>query len=96
MKVKDLVAKSAVDEILLQIISKGEPRAFSGANGSGTVCNATAKDEDDGEITLTLWNEDTKKFKVDDIVKIKNGWVTDYKGKLQLAAGKKGSIELDK
>jgi len=96
MKVKGLKAKSSVDEITVQIVSKEEPRAFAGPRGQGQVCNALAKDEDDTEITLTLWNDDISKFRVDDIVKITNGWVSEFKGKLQLSAGKGGKMEVVK
>jgi replication factor A1 len=96
MKVKGLKAKSSVDEITVQIIGKEEPRAFAGPRGNGRVCNCIAKDEDDAEITLTLWNEDIDKFKEQDIVKLTGGWVSEFKGKLQLSAGKGGKMEVIK
>jgi replication factor A1 len=93
MKIKDLKPKMAFDEMIVEVVSKGEPRAFASANGQGTVCNAAVKDEDGEEVSLTLWNDDYKKVNDGDKVKITNGWVTEYKGKLQISAGKKGTIE---
>ncbi len=93
MKIKDLKPKMAFDELIVEVVSKGEPRAFASANGSGTVCNAAVKDEDGEEVSLTLWNDDYKKVNDGDKVKITNGWVTEYKGKIQISAGKKGTIE---
>jgi len=96
MKVKDLKAKSKVDEITVQILEKQDSRVFSNAAGQGKLCNATVKDEDDDETTLTLWNDDVDKYNVDDIITIKNGWVSEYKGKIQISTGKNGTIELVK
>ena len=47
-----------------------------------------------GHIALTLWNEDVGKYRVGDVVIIKNGYVTAYQGKLQLQAGIYGEIVL--
>jgi len=51
MKIKDLKPKMAFDELIVEVVSKGEPRAFASANGSGTVCNAAVKDEDGEEVS---------------------------------------------
>jgi len=94
MLVKDLKPRTGFDEIKGEITSKGEPRAFASAQGQGTVCNAALKDESGEEVSLTLWNEDYKKVEEGNTVVIKNGWVTEYKGKLQISAGRNGSIEI--
>ncbi|MBI4052406.1 MAG: hypothetical protein HY394_00035 [Candidatus Diapherotrites archaeon] len=91
MKVNELKPKSAVPEITLEIVSKGESRDFASDRGSGKVCNCAAKDET-GEISLTLWNEQTDTFEEGDKVKIENGWVSEYKGKMQLGTGRMGTI----
>lgn len=96
MKVKDLKANSVVDEMLVQVITKDDVRTFVNARGEGKVCNAFVQDEDDQEITLTLWNDDIDKFKAGDIIKITKGWVSEYKGRLQLSAGKGGKLEVYK
>jgi ssDNA-binding replication factor A large subunit len=96
MFVKDLKPRTAFDEIRGEITSKGEPRAFASAQGQGTVCNAALKDGNGEEVSLTLWNDDYKKVNEGDSVVIKNGWVTEYKGKLQISAGRNGSIEVEK
>ena len=96
MMVKELKGIGTVDEITVQIIHKEEPRVFNGPKGEGSVCNAIAKDEDDTEITLTLWNNDINKYHVDDVIKITDGWVSEFNGKLQLSAGKGGKMEIVK
>ncbi len=91
MKVKDLKAKAAVDEITLTIESIDEPREVRG--GSLRVANANGTD-DTGSVTLTLWNDEINKVKTGDKIKISKGWVGEYQGKLQLSAGKFGKLEV--
>ena len=52
---------------------------------------ATLEDET-GAITLTLWNYDIEKASEGARVKIENGYVTAYKGQLQLNIGLYGRI----
>ncbi|MCI4331984.1 MAG: OB-fold nucleic acid binding domain-containing protein [Thermoplasmata archaeon] len=61
--------------------------------GPSRVADATLKD-DTGSITLTLWGDDTAKYTVGQKVRITDGWVKDYKGKLQLSMGRSGKIQV--
>jgi ssDNA-binding replication factor A large subunit len=96
MKIKELKPATGFEEIIVEVVTKGEPRAFASASGQGTVCNAAVKDEDGEEVSLTLWNDDYKKVNDGDKVKITNGWVSEYKGRIQISAGKKGTLEVIK
>lgn len=91
MQVKDLKARMAVDEITLEIVSKGDVREFATERSTGKVCSCAAKD-DTGEISLTLWNEDIDKVEEGSKVKIENGWVSEFQGNLQISAGKFGKL----
>lgn len=96
MQVKDLKPKSQVEEITLEIVSKGEPREFASANGQGKVCSCAAKDTKGDEVSLTLWNEQIAMVEEGTKVKITNGWVTEYNGSLQVSTGKFGNMEIIK
>ena len=91
MKVNEIKAKAAVDEITLKIESIDEPREVRG--GSLRVANATGSD-DTGSVVLTLWNDDITKVKTGDTIKIIKGWAGEYQGKIQLSAGKFGKLEV--
>ena len=91
MKVKDLKAKAAVDEIILKIDSIEESRQVRG--GSLTVANATGSDST-GKVTLTLWNDDINRVKVGDTIKITKGWVNEYQNVMQVSTGKFGKLEI--
>jgi len=94
MLVKDLKPRAAVDEIVLEVVSKGEPREFANDRGSGKVCNAAATDEEKKEVSLTLWNEQCEQVNEGDKVKLTEGWCSEFRGTLQVSAGKKGTLEV--
>jgi replication factor A1 len=91
MKVSDLKPNTAIDVLILDILSVGEPREFSTFKGSGRVCNADAKDET-GKVKLSLWNEQIEQIAEGQKIKIENGWATEYKGSLQVSTGKRGTL----
>ncbi len=94
MLVKDLKPRMAVDEIELEVVSKGEVREFANEKGSGKVCNCAGKDSEGTEVSMTLWNEQIDQVTEGDKVKISNGWTSEFRGDLQIAAGKKGTLEV--
>ena len=93
MAIKDLQAGTGKVEIIVEIVEKSEPREFEKFGKAGKVCNCKAKDET-GEVTMSLWNEDVDKVNVGDKVQIKNGWVSEWQGELQLSTGKFGELEV--
>lgn len=96
MLIKDLKPRMNVSEIILEIVSKGEARSFTSAQGQGSVCNAAAKDETGEEISLTLWNDQIKEVEEGQTIKITNGWTSEFQGQLQISAGKMGTLEVIK
>ncbi len=94
MLIKDLKPRMGVEEIELEIISKGEMREFANANGSGKVCSCAAKDSDGKEVSVTLWNEQCKDVEEGAKIKITNGWTSEYQGQLQVSTGKMGKLEI--
>ncbi len=96
MMAKDLKDRSKVDEIVLTVVEKSEPREFQSkwSGASGRVCDAVGKDEEGESVKLTLWNEDIDKVQVDARIKITNGWVSSYKNELQVSTGKFGKLDI--
>lgn len=88
----DLKPRQGFPELVLEIVSKAEPRKFANDRGSGQVCSCAGKDEA-GEVSLSLWNEQCTQFNEGDVVKITNGWCTEYNGQLQVSTGRNGKIE---
>lgn len=69
------------------------PRDVTTSRGPSRVADATIQD-DSGTITLTLWGEDTARFSVGQKVRITDGWVKDFRGKLQISMGRSGRIQI--
>lgn len=69
-------------------------RDVTTSRGPSQVADATLQD-DSGTITFTLWGEDTKKYRVGQKVKITDGWVKDFRGKLQVSLGRSGKITVE-
>ncbi len=57
------------------------------------VANATLSDGD-GEVVITLWEKDIDKVSIGDKVEIENGWVSEFKGAIQVTAGKQGKLHV--
>ena len=68
-------------------------RDITTARGPARVADATLQD-DTGTITLTLWGDDAGRYAVGQKVKITDGWVKDFRGKLQISTGRTGKIEI--
>jgi OB-fold nucleic acid binding protein len=66
-------------------------RDVTTSRGASQVADATIQDET-GSITLTLWGDDIKRFSVGQKIRITDGWVKDFRGKLQISMGRSGKI----
>jgi replication factor A1 len=93
MLINELKANQGNIVVTGEITEKGDTREFEKFGKKGRVCNATLKDKS-GSVKLTLWNDDIDKVNASDMIKIENGWVSEWKGELQLSTGKFGKIEV--
>jgi len=95
MKVTDVKPDAKVDVLELTIKSKGEVRQVNTRlGGASRVCDAACEDSEGGQITLTLWNDEIDKVSVDSKVRITNGWARQFRGNLQVSAGRYGKLEV--
>ncbi len=95
MKVRDLRAEAKIDSLELLIKEKGTARDFSSRSGStGKVCDAKAVDDENQEVSVSLWNEEIERVQVNDRVRITNGWAREWRGNLQVSAGRFGKLEV--
>ena len=95
MKARDLRAESKVDSIELTVREKGSPRDFTSRSGSsGKVCDAKAVDADGEEVGLSLWNDEIERVQAGSRIRITNGWVREWRGNLQVSAGRFGKLEV--
>lgn len=79
-----------------KVVEKGDPREVKSKYKDETyrIVDAVIADET-GSIKLTLWNEQIDQVNVGDNVKIDNGYVTSFKGEIQLNVGKFGTMTVN-
>ena len=76
-----------------KVVEKGETREVKSRYKDETyrIVDAVVADET-GSIKLTLWNEQIEQVNVGDNIKIENGYITSFKGEMQLNVGKFGKM----
>ena len=78
------------------VVEKGETREVRSRYKDETynVADAVVADET-GSIKLTLWNEQIDQVEVGNKIKIENGYITSFKGEIQLNVGKFGTMTVE-
>ena len=79
-----------------QVVEKGDVREVKSRFKDETyrIVDAILADES-GSVKLTLWNEQIEMVNVGDKIKIDNGYVTSFKGEIQLNVGKFGKLTVE-
>jgi replication factor A1 len=78
-----------------KIVQKSEAREVRSRYKDETYRVADALiDDDSGTIKLTLWNEQIDRVNVNDRVKIENGYITTFRGEIQLNVGRYGTLTI--
>ena len=96
MEIKDLRNEMKRVTVEAKVVEKGETREVRSRYKDETyqVADATIADET-GSIKLTLWNEQIDQVDVGNKIKIENGYVTSFKGEVQLNVGKFGTMTVE-
>jgi replication factor A1 len=83
-------------DVKAKVVSKSDTREVTSRYKDETykVADAVVADET-GSIKLTLWNEQIDQVNVNDAIKVENGYVTSFKGEIQLNAGKFGKLTVE-
>ena len=96
VNIKDL--RNGMKRVIVEanVVEKGETREVRSRYKDETynVADAVVADET-GSIKLTLWNEQIDQVNVGNKVKIENGYVTSFKGEVQLNVGKFGTMTVE-
>lgn len=93
LKINELRLGMNEVNLTAKVLEVSEPRNVRTKLGYQTRV-ATAKVEDDtGQIPLTLWGRQIDEINEGDTVEIKNGYLTEFRGELQLNVPRKGEIK---
>lgn len=93
MKIKDLRNGMKRVDVEAKVIEKTETREVRSRYKNETYRVATVIVSDDtGQIKLTLWNDQIEQVNENNTVKIENGYVTSFRGEIQLNVGRYGQL----
>ncbi|MEM3458767.1 MAG: OB-fold nucleic acid binding domain-containing protein [Candidatus Bathyarchaeia archaeon] len=96
MKIKELRNGMKNVTIEAKVTEKSDPREVLSRFKDETYKVATAIIADEtGTIKLTLWNEQINQVNVNDTVKVENGYITSFRGEIQLNIGKYGKLTIE-
>jgi replication factor A1 len=91
-KIKDLTPNSKRVDVLAKCLEVSEPKEIPGRfGGSRKVAEATIADET-GAIILSLWDDQIGSIDKEDVLQIKNGYVSLVRGHMRLNVGKYGGL----
>jgi replication factor A1 len=95
MKIRDLRDGMKRVDVLAKVVEKSDPREVQSRSRDATynVADAVVSDET-GTIKLTLWNEQIDRVNVNDTIKIENGYITSFRGEIQLNVGRYGKLSI--
>jgi replication factor A1 len=95
LRIADLTVGMKSVSVKAKIVEISEPReVFSRfTNRLNRVATAVIEDES-GRVNLSLWNEQIDKVKVNDIIQVNNGYVTEFRGIKHLNIGRYGTLEV--
>jgi replication factor A1 len=96
LKIKEL--RDGMKRVILEakVTEKSDPREVVSRFKDETYRVATAMIADEtGTIKLTLWNDQINQVNVNDTIKVQNGYVTSFKGEIQLNIGRYGTLTVE-
>ncbi len=95
VKANELKPRTKVASLDLTVVEKGEVRSITTREGTpGRVCDAKGQDEEGALVSLSLWNDEIDRVNINDRIRIVNGWVSEWRGNVQVSAGRYGKLEV--
>lgn len=93
MKISELKSGQGKIDVEGTVTKIGNVRTFNKFGKDSRVANATLTSEGES-ITLSLWNDEIDKVKEGSVVRVTNGYVSEFNGSKQLSAGKYGKLDV--
>jgi replication factor A1 len=96
VKIRDLRNGMKNVSVEAKVLEKSETHEVLSRFKDETYKVATAIITDEtGQIKMTLWNEQINQVNVNDTVKVENGYVTSFRGEIQLNVGRRGKLTVE-
>jgi len=94
LKVEKLVPELRNVNIKVKVVKKGEPReTISRNDGSKHRVSDILVGDETGSVYLSLWDDNIDKMSEGDVVEIRNGYVSLFRGSMRLNIGREGTFE---
>ncbi len=92
-KVNELTPQSKNVNVLIKVVSVGEPKEIPSRFGGEPkkVAEATVGDET-GTVILSLWQDQIGSVQENDVLQIENGYISLVRGHMRLNVGKHGKM----
>jgi len=95
LKIKELRDGMRRVDVVAKVVQKSDVREVRSRYKDETYRVADALiDDETGTIKLTLWNEQIDQVNVNDMVKVENGYITSFRGEIQLNVGRYGTLNV--
>lgn len=79
--------------ITAKVVEVSEPREVMTKLGYRTRVATTTIEDDAGKIQLTLWGKQIDEIAEGNVIEITNGYISEFRGSLQLNVPRKGEIK---
>jgi len=95
LKIKELRNGMKRVNVVAKVIEKSDPREVISRYKDEVYRVATAVISDGtGTVKLTLWNDQIDQVNINDTVKIENGYISTFRGEIQLNVGRYGKLSV--
>ena len=94
MKINELRLGMNNINLTAKIIGVSEPREVMTRMGYRTKVAAATVEDDTGKIDLTLWGKQVDEIIEGHTIEIKDGYITEFRGNLQINVPRKGEIKI--
>jgi replication factor A1 len=95
MKISELKPGMKRVDIAAKVLELSESREVTTRTGEQSRVATAVVSDDSGTVKLTLWNEQIDQVKVNNTVKIENGYITSFRGETQLNVGRYGKLTVE-
>ena len=95
MKISELKPGMRRVDVTAKILEMSEAREVTTRRGEQSRVATAVVSDDSGTVKLNLWNEQIDQVKVNDKIKVENGYITAFKGEIQLNVGKFGKLTVN-
>jgi replication factor A1 len=92
-KINELTLGTSGISLKAKVVQVSEPREVKTKYGYRTQVAKATLEDDTGQIALTLWGNQFEEIGEGDTVEIKDGYITEFKGELQINVPKKGELK---